>query len=110
MNNEIETNSKELLGGDLKISSGINPISEEITEKISKSGQLSQTVNFRTMVSREDKGSIFTDIRAVDKYYPLYGSIKTTPEKSPRALFSGNSNPSILINESIQNIPNIPNI
>jgi len=33
LNYEIETNSKELLGGDLEISSGIHPLSEEIIEK-----------------------------------------------------------------------------
>ena len=103
LNYEIETNSKELLGGDLEISSGIHPLSEEIIEKISESGQLSQTVKFHTMVSREDKGSIFTDIRAIDKYYPLYGSIQTNPKGSFQTLFLGGSNPSILINENIQN-------
>ena len=103
LNYEIETNSKELLGGDLEISSGIHPLSEEIIEKISESGQLSQTVKFHTMVSREDKGSIFTDVRAIDKYYPLYGSIQTNPIESSQTLFLGSSNPSILINENIQN-------
>ena len=103
MNDEIEMNSKELLGGDLKILSGIDPLSEEIIKKISKSGQLSQAVNFRTMVSQAIKGSIFTEIRAVDKHFPLYGSIKTNPERSHQFLFSGSSNSSILINESIQN-------
>ena len=103
LNYEIETNSKELLGGDLEISSGIHPLSEEIIEKISESGQLSQTVKFHTMVSREDKGSIFTDVRAIDKYYPLYGSIQTNPNESSQTLFLGSSNPSILINENIQN-------
>ena len=103
LNYEIETNSKELLGGDLEISSGIHPLSEEIIEKISESGQLSQTVKFHTMVSREDKGSIFTDVRAIDKYYPLYGSIQTHPNESSQTLFLGSSNPSILINENIQN-------
>ena len=103
LNYEIETNSKELLGGDLEISSGIHPLSEEIIEKISESGQLSQTVKFHTMVSREDKGSIFTDIRAIDKYYPLYGSIQTNPKGSSQTLFLESSNPSILINENIQN-------
>ena len=103
LNYEIETNSKELLGGDLEISSGIHPLSEEIIEKISESGQLSQTVKFHTMVSREDKGSIFTDIRAIDKFYPLYGSIQTNPKGSSQTLFLGSSNPSILINENIQN-------
>ena len=103
LNYEIETNSKELLGGDLEISSGIHSLSEEIIEKISESGQLSQTVKFHTMVSREDKGSIFTDIRAIDKYYPLYGSIQTNPKGSSQTLFLGSSNPSILINENIQN-------
>ena len=103
MNDEIEINSKELLGGDLEISSGINPLSEEIIEKISESGQLSQTVKFHTMVSWEDKGSIFTDIRAIDKFYPLYGSIQTSPKESSQTLFLGSSNPGILINENIQN-------
>jgi len=103
LNYEIESNSKELLGGDLEISSGIHPLSEGIIEKISEFGQLSQTVKFHTMVSREDKGSIFTDIRAIDKYYPLYGSIQTNPKGSSQTLFLGSSNLSILINENIQN-------
>ena len=55
------------------------------------------------MLSREDKGSIFTDIRAIDKDYPLYGSIQTNPKGSSQALFLESSNPSILINENIQN-------
>jgi len=103
LNYEITTNSKELLGGDIEISSGIRPLSEKVIEKISQSGQLSQTVNFHTMLSKENKGSIFTDIRAIDKYYPLYGSIQTNPKGSFQTLFLGGSNPSILINENIQN-------
>ena len=55
------------------------------------------------MISSEVKGSLFAEIRAIDKYYPLYGSIKTNSGKSPQALISGNPNPGILINESIQN-------
>ena len=49
LNDEIQANSKELLGGDIRIDSGIYPLSEAQLTQLSSVGQVSETVSFFTM-------------------------------------------------------------
>ena len=103
MNDEIQANSKELLGGDIQISSGIKPLSSNTIAVLSQLGQVSERVEFGTMLTKQDDTPVFTALRAVDSQYPLYGVMQTMPKDATQKLFIATGKPTVLINENIQN-------
>ena len=50
-------------------------------------GEISTAVELATMVSKKGQVSVFTELRAVDDNYPLYGEIETIPEGAGEKLF-----------------------
>jgi putative ABC transport system permease protein len=104
LNSEIENNSKELLGGDIQVTSGIDPLPEEIIDQFNALGKVSSAIEFGTMLSKEGESPVFTELRAVDNSYPLYGAIETIPQSAAERVFVNSQKPSVLINESIQKL------
>jgi len=104
LNNEIEANSKELLGGDIQITSGIDPLPSLVFEELKDLGKVSSTIELATMVSKKGQSPVFSELRAVDDNYPLYGEIITTPQGAAEKIFLNTEKPTVLINESIQNL------
>ena len=104
LNSEIENNSKELLGGDIQLTSGIDPLPEEIIDQFNALGKVSSAIEFATMLSKEGESPVFTELRAVDNSYPLYGAIETIPQSAAERVFVNSQKPSVLINESIQKL------
>ncbi|MFP6775619.1 MAG: FtsX-like permease family protein [PS1 clade bacterium] len=102
MVDEISANSKELLGGDILIDSGVDPLDEVVIDKLSSLGTVSSTVNFFTMLSGQPGSSVFVDMRAADSQYPLYGELKTVPPSAIDSVLNRSDNPGILINENIK--------
>ena len=107
LNTEIANNSKELLGGDIQVTSGIDPLPEDVIGQLSTLGEVSTSIEFATMVSREGESPVFTELRAVDNSYPLYGEIEAIPEDASEKIFANTQKPTVLINESIQNLLNV---
>ena len=107
LNTEIANNSKELLGGDIQVTSGIDPLPEDVISQLSTLGEVSTSIEFATMVSREGESPVFTELRAVDNSYPLYGEIQAIPEDASEKIFANTQKPTVLINESIQNLLNV---
>jgi len=107
LNTEIANNSKELLGGDIQVTSGIDPLPEDVISQLSTLGEVSTSIEFATMVSREGESPVFTELRAVDNSYPLYGEIEAIPEDASEKIFANTQKPTVLINESIQNLLNV---
>ena len=107
LNTEIVNNSKELLGGDIQVTSGIDPLPENVISKLSDIGQVSNSIEFATMLSKAGKSPVFAELRAVDNNYPLYGKIETLPEGVSNKIFADLQKPTVLINESIQNLLNV---
>ena len=107
LNTEIANNSKELLGGDIQVTSGIDPLPEEVIGQLSTVGEVSTSIEFATMISREGESPVFTELRAVDNNYPLYGEIEAIPEDASEKIFANTQKPTVLINESIQNLLNV---
>ena len=107
LNTEIENNSKELLGGDIQVTSGIDPLPEDVISQLSTLGEVSTSIEFATMISREGESPVFTELRAVDNSYPLYGEIEAIPEDASEKIFANTQKPTVLINESIQNLLNV---
>jgi len=103
LNNEISANSKELLGGDIQLSTGIDPLPNLVIEELKTLGVISTAIELATMLSSKDMAPVFTELRAVDDHYPLYGEIIASPPGAAEKIFSS-TNPMVLINESIQNL------
>ena len=104
LNSEIDNNSKELLGGDIQVTSGIEPLPEKIIDEFDTLGKVSTAIEFATMLSKEGESPVFTELRAVDDNYPLYGNIETIPQIASERIFVNSQKPSVLINESIQKL------
>ena len=104
LNSEIDNNSKELLGGDMQVTSGIDPLPEKIIDEFDTLGKVSAAIEFATMLSKEGESPVFTELRAVDDNYPLYGNIETIPQIASERIFVNSKKPSVLINESIQKL------
>ena len=104
LNNEIEANSKELLGGDIQVTSGIDPLPSLVFDELKVLGEVSTAIELATMVSKKGQASVFTELRAVDDNYPLYGEIVATPQGASKKIFLNTQKPTVLINESIQNL------
>ena len=104
LNSEIDNNSKELLGGDIQVTSGIDPLPEKIIDEFDTLGKVSTAIEFATMLSKEGESPVFTELRAVDDNYPLYGNIETIPQIASERIFVNSQKPSVLINESIQKL------
>ena len=104
LNSEIDNNSKELLGGDIQVTSGIDPLPEKIIDEFDALGKVSTAIEFATMLSKEGESPVFTELRAVDDNYPLYGNIETIPQIASERIFVNSQKPSVLINESIQKL------
>ena len=107
LNTEIANNSKELLGGDIQVTSGIDPLPENVISQLSALGKVSTSIEFATMLSKSGESPVFTELRAVDSNYPLYGKIEALPEDASQKIFSNAQKPTVLINESIQNLLNV---
>ncbi len=104
LNNEIEANSKELLGGDIQVTSGIDPLPSLVFEELKALGEVSSTIELATMVSKKGQAPVFAELRAVDNNYPLYGEIITAPQGVSEKIFLNIQKPTVLINESIQKL------
>ena len=104
LNNEIEANSKELLGGDIQVTSGIDPLPSLVFDELKALGEVSSAIELATMVSKKGQAPVFTELRAVDDNYPLYGEIVTTPQGASKKIFLNTQKPAVLINESIQKL------
>jgi putative ABC transport system permease protein len=107
LNTEIASNAKELLGGDIQIDSDIEPLPPKVVDQFNALGKVSAAIEFATMLSKEGESPVFTELRAVDNNYPLYGEIETIPEEMANIIFSSSLKPHVLINESIQNLLNV---
>jgi len=58
LNDEIQANSKELLGGDIQVNSGIEPLPVNILEELSSLGEISSAVELATMVSKKGQSPV----------------------------------------------------
>lgn len=98
---EINNNSKLLLGGDLELSQKNKPLSTEFVEKLKKSFQLTEVLEFTSIISSQNGETKTTRIKVVDNFYPLIGELKVVPENSFELLKKKSD--AILIDNNIKN-------
>jgi len=92
------------LGGDIQVTSGIDPLPSLVFDELKVLGEVSTAIELATMVSKKGQAPVFTELRAVDDNYPLYGEIVTTPLGASKKIYLNTQKPTVLINESIQNL------
>ena len=82
LNSEIENNSKELLGGDIQVDSDIDPLPTRFLRSSMILERSALQLSLRPCYPRKGESPVFTELRAVDNNYPLYGEIETTSSGS----------------------------
>lgn len=77
---QVESEAKALLGSDLEIESR-EPVSDTITQLLDSLGlTTSREVSFASMVQfLPDSGTRLVNVRAVEKEFPFYGALETSP-------------------------------
>jgi putative ABC transport system permease protein len=99
---EIRSNTKSILGGDVEIEVKNQELNETVLQSIETFADISLNTTIASMVANENLNppkTSFVQLRAVDSLYPLYGEFITTKGKVERDFFE-NSNLAI-INENL---------
>ena len=102
LENELNENSKVLLGGDLEIDYNNREGDSNLIKQIENISTVSQVVEFSTMIStieNKPNKTSFTRIKAIDQNYPLYGDVIFEPVGSLKKLNEIDN--TILVNENI---------
>ncbi len=102
LENELNENSKVLLGGDLEIDYNNREGDSNLIKQIENISTVSRVVEFSTMISTIEKKpnkTSFTRIKAIDQNYPLYGDVIFEPVGSLKKLNEIDN--TILVNENI---------
>ncbi|MCD2470195.1 ABC transporter permease [Jiella sp. MQZ9-1] len=82
MSDGVTREGKAILGGDLRLALVQRPATAEELSFLNGLGELSQTQSLRSMVRLMDgSDQSLAEVKAVDKAYPLYGSVGTTPKR-----------------------------
>ena len=93
---EINNKSNILLGGDFELSSTYQPFPVKIKNWLDNNGKTTHIIELRTMLSSkilEEKKQRLVELKAVDNYWPLMGSLSAIPK--------------IPINKSMKKVDNI---
>jgi len=102
LENELNENSKVLLGGDLEIDYNNREGNRNLIKQVENISTVSQIVEFSTMISTIEKKhnkTSFSRIKAIDQNYPLYGDVIFEPVGSLKKLNEIDN--TILVNENI---------
>jgi len=101
LQNELKANAKALLGGDMEVDYNRVQGNINLVEEVKNFATVSQMVELNTMVSSlgQNSKSIFTRIKTIDEFYPLYGEVKAEPMNALKLL--NTEDKTILVNEHI---------
>ncbi len=89
ISHEITQQGQIILAGDMRFSSTQSEANEKEMSFLKKTGNVSTSIQLRSMARRIDTGDqTLVEIKAVDGVYPLYGTLKTTPQIKTSDLFA----------------------
>ena len=98
---QIKKNSRDLLGGDVEISTKSKVLNSNYIKKLKENFIITEVVEFSSILKTANKKSKTTRIKVVDNFYPLVGEVDIEPINSLQKL--KNTSHSILIDKSIKN-------
>jgi putative ABC transport system permease protein len=83
--NELSTNGQAFLGGDLEVEISQREATAEERAAMAREGRVSETIRMQAMARRTDDGGsgVLTELKAVDRNYPLYGKLEVRGAGSP---------------------------
>lgn len=77
---ELSRRGQTILGGDVEIGVAQREATAEELAAFAKAGTLSQTIRLRAMaINARTSESVLTELKAVDRAYPLYGKYENEP-------------------------------
>ncbi|HEU4987751.1 MAG TPA: ABC transporter permease [Rhizobiaceae bacterium] len=84
----VASQGQELLGGDIRFQLNQREASEAELAFLESLGNVAVSANMRSMARLEDgSDQMLVEVKAVDKAYPLYGTLVTEPALPPDELF-----------------------
>lgn len=90
----IRNNTRAILGGDLELRQAHAPIPADVLEMLHGFGETSRIASLRAMARGPDGSSALTELKAVDRGYPLYGQARLRSGADLQtALASGRTHP-----------------
>ena len=99
--NEIKSNSRLLLGGDLEISAKNEALNLNLLNQLKKTFFITKLTEFTSIIRTNNDVSKTTRIKAIDNFYPLVGEAIVEPSDSLQIL--KNTPNTILIDRGTQN-------
>ena len=99
--NEIKSNSRLLLGGDLELSKKNKPLNYNFLNKLKSDFFITEVVEFTSIIKTSNEENKTTRIRVIDNLYPLIGKVKVEPIDSLKIL--KNRQNTILIDKTTKN-------
>jgi len=79
----LREDARKILGGDVEVRRVHLPVSADVLAELDKAGTVSGTVEMRAMASAGgesgDNRRLLVELKSVGDFYPLYGTIDTTP-------------------------------
>ena len=99
--NEIKSNSRLLLGGDLEISAKNEALNLNLLNQLKKTFFITKLTEFTSIIRTNNDVSKTTRIKAIDNFYPLVGEAIVEPYYSLQIL--KNTPNTILIDRGLQN-------
>lgn len=86
---EMTRQGQTILAGDMRVSLIQREANEKEKAFLTEAGNVATSIWMRSMARRADSGDqTMVEIKAVDTLYPLYGTLKTTPQKDTTELFA----------------------
>ncbi len=84
----LEAEGQSILGGDIEVSEFRKKLPDDAVQWLASKGELLHTAKLRTMARTTAGNSTLVELRAVGMAYPMYGTLKTTPQLPTSALLS----------------------
>lgn len=89
VNGALEREKQSLLGGDLEVSPGNQPVTPEQLAELAHYGKVSHVVTLRSMLQYGEFPTL-VEIKAVDDAYPLLGTLQLQETIPPAEALAGN--------------------
>ena len=83
---EIQNNSRVLLGGDLELSTKNEALNLNIIDELKESFFMTEIVEFTSIIRTKNKKNKTTRIKVIDNFYPLVGKAIVEPTNSLKIL------------------------
>ena len=84
----LKNDGQKILGGDISLRLAHRAISKTHIQWLEEKGDLSSIVSMRSMAFSATEKRTLINLKAVDKAYPLYGSLKLKPDLPTKELFA----------------------